>query len=76
MPSRECQRHLHETLGLGVLLLVPIRLFWRRVETRPAPRQVPPWMDITARMTQVALYLLLVAVPCTAVAGASSRVAG
>jgi cytochrome b561 len=70
LPSRDFQRHLHETAGLCVLALVAIRLLWRTVETRPELAKASPWMH-PARMTvEVALYLLLFAVPLTAVFGA------
>jgi cytochrome b561 len=68
--SRDFQRQLHETLGLSVLVLVIVRLLWRRVETRPAPRETARWMEIAAIVVQWILYVLLFAVPCSAISGA------
>lgn len=68
--ARDFDRQLHETLGLCVLALVALRLLWRSIDTRPPPPRVARWMDVTARVVQAALYVLLVAVPLTAIAGA------
>jgi cytochrome b561 len=67
--ARDFDRQLHETLGLTVLTLVALRLLWRAFDTRPDP-DTARWMTIVARATHVALYLLLFAVPFTAIAGA------
>lgn len=69
-PARDFDRQLHETLGLCVFALVVIRVLWRLVDTRPDPARVPRWMGITAKGVQGALYLLLFALPVTAIAGA------
>lgn len=68
--SRDFDRQLHETLGLLVLGLTIIRLAWRAVDFRPDPPDVPNWMNVTARSVQVMLYVLLFAVPLTAITGA------
>ncbi|MFC5496803.1 cytochrome b [Caenimonas terrae] len=68
--ARAADRQLHETLGLCVLALVVLRLLWRLVDTRPEPVEVARWMGLAARAMQAGLYLLLFAVPLTAVAGA------
>jgi len=70
LPSRDFQRHLHETVGLCLLALVVIRLLWRTVETRPEPVEAVPWMHTARTAVEVALYVLLFAVPLTAVFGA------
>jgi cytochrome b561 len=70
LPARDFDRQLHETLGLCVFALVAMRLTWRMVDTRPPPPQVQPWMNIAAKAVQIALYLLLFALPFTAIAGA------
>ena len=69
-PARDFDRQLHETLGLCVFALVAMRLLWRMVDTRPDSPQVALWMDIAAKAVQGAFYLLLFALPFTAVAGA------
>ena len=68
--ARNFDRQLHETLGVCVFLLVVMRVLWRMVDIQPDPPPVPRWMDIAAKVTQWALYLLLFALPATAIAGA------
>ena len=70
MPARDFDRQLHETLGLCVFVLVLLRVLWRMVDTRPEPIPVARWMGIAAKAVQGLLYLLLFAVPLTAIAGA------
>ncbi len=69
-PARDFDRQLHETLGLCLVALVVMRILWRMVDTRPAPPEVPRWMDAAAKAVQWTLYLLLFALPFTAIAGA------
>jgi cytochrome b561 len=68
--SRDADRQLHETLGLSVFVLVILRLLWRALDERPDPPLVPRWMGFGAKAVQAALYVLLVAVPLTAITGA------
>jgi cytochrome b561 len=68
--ARDFDRQLHETLGTCVFALVLMRLLWRMVDTRPDPPQVPRWMGIATKALHWALYLLLFALPLTAIAGA------
>jgi cytochrome b561 len=70
LPLYDSQRQIHETVGLGVFLLVAVRLLWRMIEIPPVPLPVARWMNIAARLTQSTLYVLLFAVPCTAIVGA------
>ena len=69
-PAQDLDRQIHETLGLCVLTLVLMRVLWRFVDGRPDPAQVPRWMGIAARVMQWALYVLLLALPLTAISGA------
>jgi cytochrome b561 len=69
-PARDFDRQLHETLGMCVFALVVMRILWRFVDTRPEPPHLPRWMDLSAKAVQGALYLLLFALPITAIAGA------
>lgn len=69
-PAKAFDRSLHETLGLAVFLLVAARLAWRAIDTRPDPPAVPRWMGLASKTVQVFLYVLLVALPVTAVSGA------
>jgi cytochrome b561 len=70
LPSRDFDRQLHETLGLCVFALVALRLIWRRFDTRPPAEASSAWMGLTAKLVQFSLYVLLFAVPMTAIAGA------
>jgi cytochrome b561 len=69
-PARDFERQLHETLGLCVLALVVIRVLWRMFDTRPRPEPMPRWMKLASKAVQGLLYLLLFAVPMTAIAAA------
>lgn len=68
--GRDFERQLHETLGLCVLALVVVRILWRAVDKHPAPPPVARWMETSATIVQATLYVLLFAVPLTAIAGA------
>ena len=67
---RDHQRQLHETVGICVLALVAIRLVWRMFEPRPDPPQTARWMTVARKFVESTLYVLLFAVPLTAIAGA------
>ena len=56
----------HETLGITVLVLTLLRLLW--VAFRPAAPQfqMAAWMHRTAKLTHLALWTLLLALPVTA----------
>jgi cytochrome b561 len=69
-PAGDFDRQLHETLGLCVFALVVLRLLWRMVDTRPDPPPLSRWMGLASKAVQGALYLLLFALPFTAVTGA------
>ena len=69
-PGSDFERQLHESLGLFVFALLVMRILWRMVDKRPEPPQVPRWMSIAAQAVQGALYLLLFALPLTAISGA------
>ena len=69
-PARDFDRQLHESLGLSVFALVMIRVLWRWVDTRPQQEPMARWMTIASKAVQGLLYLLLFAVPLTAVTGA------
>ena len=69
-PSRDFERHLHETLGSCVLALVLVRAVWRLFDRRPQPAPASRWMGLAAKAVQGLLYLLLFAVPLTAILGA------
>ncbi len=68
--ARDFDRQLHETLGMCVFALVVIRVLWRTVDVHPDLPQVPRWMDVAAKVTHYALYLLLFSLPLSAITGA------
>jgi cytochrome b561 len=68
--ARDFDRQFHETLGLLVLALVVVRLLWRAIDKRPAPPAAARWMNVAAGVVQFSLYVLLFAVPLTAITGA------
>lgn len=70
LPAGDFERQLHETLGLCVLALAVLRLLWRLLDTRPEPEPLARWMELSSKAVQVALYVLLFAVPLTAITGA------
>lgn len=70
LPSRDFERQLHETLGMAVLLLTALRLAWKLFDQRPAPLEMPRWMERASGAVQALLYLLLFAVPVSAMVGA------
>ena len=68
--ARDFDRQLHETLGLSVLILSAARVAWRLFDRQPDPEPVPRWMGVAAKTVQAVLYLLLFALPLTAITGA------
>lgn len=68
--SRDSDRQLHETLGLCVLALVTPRIVWRAFDKRPMQPPVARWMKLAAGAVETALYVLMFAVPLTAISGA------
>lgn len=68
--SRDFDRQLHETLGLCVFVLAVLRLAWRGIAPHPAPPDVPRWMGLASKLVQWGLYVLLFALPLTAITGA------
>jgi cytochrome b561 len=68
--ARDFDRQLHESLGLCVFTLLILRLSWRLFDHRPEAAPQARWMHIMSTAVQGALYLLLFAVPASAIAGA------
>ena len=63
----------HESLGILVFVLTVLRLIW--VEFRPAAPQVQmaSWMQLTGKLAHVALWMLLLALPATALLALGSE---
>ncbi len=70
LPARDFERQIHETLGLCVLALTLLRLLWRLLDKQPTPSEMPAWMHLLSKAAHGGLYLLLLAVPVSAVIGA------
>lgn len=62
---------LHKSLGLTLLVLMPVRLALRLHGASPAPHG-PAWRRRTARIVQALFYLLLVALPLSGWVSASA----
>lgn len=57
---------LHKSLGLTVLMLVAVRLVWRRLNTvPPLPAGMQRHETILAKATHHGIYVLLVLIPLT-----------
>ena len=69
-PDRDFERALHETLGMAVFAMTLLRILWKLVDRKPDPLPLQPWMHLASKAAQGALYLLLLAVPLTAILGA------
>ena len=68
--ARDAKRQLHETLGMAVFILLLVRVCWRLIDQRPDPPPVARWMGLASKVAQGCLYVLMLALPLTAVAGA------
>jgi cytochrome b561 len=56
--------NIHESLGITLLLVTLLRLFWRwRHPPPPLPADLPVPMRLAAHATHLALYALLLAMP-------------
>lgn len=63
-PDKISHYYWHKSLGMLVLALVLIRLGWRAgSRTPPMPPGLPRWEAPLARLTHVALYLLMLLMP-------------
>jgi cytochrome b561 len=61
---------LHETFGALVLLVLIVRLALRLFDRQPEEPGMPAWMVISSKVVHWLLYVLLAAVPLTAILGA------
>jgi cytochrome b561 len=60
---------LHETLGATIFVLVAARLIWRVFDRRPEEVPMPKVMSLASRALHGLLYLLLFAIPLSAIVG-------
>ena len=68
--AKDFERQVHEVLGLSVFMLTLSRLAWQIFATQPVLPAMPRWMKVASKAVQGLLYLLLIAIPVTAVLGA------
>ena len=56
---------VHISVGLGVFVLLVLRVLWRFVDRLPPPEATPfgSWLEFLGKLTHVALYMLLAATP-------------
>lgn len=69
-PVNDFDRGLHELLGIVILVVTLIRLSWRVFRPPPRGAELPQWMKRTAKITQWALYAMLLLAVLTAIFGA------
>lgn len=64
-PARATALFIHNSAGLGVLLLLAMRLLWRLADAPPAPEPtvLGLWLDRAGRLAHYTLYALLIAAP-------------
>lgn len=60
---------LHQTLGTAIVVVVVLRLLWRAFDRRPDDVPMPKTMALASRLLHGLLYLLLLAIPLSAIAG-------
>jgi cytochrome b561 len=55
---------LHKSTGLTVLMLVVFRILWRVLDPTPTlPPNTPRWQRLSAKLSHVALYAVMLAMP-------------
>jgi cytochrome b561 len=63
----------HESLGLLVLVLTLTRLVWIALRPRAPRHALPPWMERSSKIVHAALWILLLALPLTALLSLGSE---
>jgi cytochrome b561 len=73
--ARETGLYVHVTLGLAIVALMVVRLFWRLSDPPPAPEKSPfdPWAERAAKAVQLLVYALLVAIPAAGIVALFAR---
>jgi cytochrome b561 len=61
--------NLHKSVGLTILALMVIRIAWRAGHRPPPLPPMPSWQATAARVTHIALYVLLVIHPLSGYLG-------
>jgi cytochrome b561 len=68
--ASDFMRHVHETTGILIFMIVLARILWRTIEAGPEALPMQAWMKYSAKLAHFALYALLIALPLTAMLGA------
>ncbi len=63
--------NLHKSTGLSILLLVAVRITWRRMHPVPALPPMPAWQAKAARINHLLLYACLVVQPLSGYIGSA-----
>ncbi len=54
----------HKAFGMIILVLIPLRLFWRLINPQPKlPKSTPPWQARAANLNILFLYLCMLLMP-------------
>lgn len=72
-PQREAGEFVHVFLGIAILALVALRMFWRLADPPPEDAAIGRWSERAARAMHYVMYLLLVAVPLVGIAAQFAR---
>jgi cytochrome b561 len=76
-PDKFAYYQAHKSVGLTILVLTLLRIVWRVMHKSPAlPADMPRWEQIAAKSTQGILYLMMIALPLTGWAVASTSTSG
>ncbi len=63
-PERGIYVNLHKSTGIVIGLLIVLRIAWRLTHRPPPlPSGMPAWQRLAARLSHVALYLCMLALP-------------
>jgi len=76
-PNKFTLYQSHKSVGLTILVLTFLRILWRLTHASPPlPEDMPRWEQISARASQGILYVMMIAIPLTGWAVASSSTLG
>ena len=63
----------HESLGIFIFAMTGLRLLWVAVRPSVPQTKMPRWMQVTGTLVHVALWMLLLALPTTALLSLGSE---
>ena len=72
-PSTQGDIVWHESLGIFVFVITVLRLLWVAFRPLVTPTKMPRWMRVTGTLVHVALWILLLALPMTALLSLGSE---